>query len=309
MSRLSLCFCAMVMSGAWSLTHAAVVSVNVGQTVATTRTLAANGVPLRIKLVSLGTAEMRYLPSSIDNAKPSLTLTGMLEWFNLFGVTPRNLTGQTPAFNDSVLDPNFPPDDPFGNGNIRTAVRVRSSGTTIDFDNTSGILFGMGGFKHSEMEAGFMNNGLNGGQWRLDNLRYDLSTFFVTGNMSGTLAAIGTTPAQNIPAVTGATLWSFTGPTGPLNIPLASVASATSVANIVTALQNAGYTSVTTSATEVAFTGTYVMDDLTATTALKNHMCASLGCSKLARNALAATTNSFLGQFRTTVRISIPLTP
>lgn len=309
MSRLPLCFCAMVMAGAWSVSQAAVVTVNLGQTVATTRTLAATGVPLRIKLISLGTSEMRYLPATIDNAKPSLTLTGMLEWFNLFGVTPRNLTGQTPAFNDSVSDPNFPPDDVFGNGNIRSAVRVRASGTTLDFDNTSGLLFGMGGFKHSEMEAGFMNNALNGGQWRLDNIRYDLSTFFATGNMTGTLAAIGTTPAQNIPPVTGATLWSFTGPTGPLSIPLASLASATSVANMVTVLQNAGYTSVSSSATEVAFTGTYVMDELSATTALKNHMCASLGCSTLARNALAANTNSFLGQFRTTVRISIPLTP
>lgn len=307
MFRTYMIFCAAAIGAVMPTAQAATVSISVGQTAATTRTLA-NGTPLRVKLVSVGSSEMRYLPFTIDNSKPAVTLTGMLEWLNLMGAIPLNDTGDTPAFNDSTLDPNFSIDDVFGRGNIRSSMRVRSNGTNVSFDNANGYLLTVGGFKHATMDAPFANIAINGGSWKISNIQYSMDTFTATGDLSGTLAALGSTPAQNVPTVTGATLWSFVGPTGPTNLPLASLASSP-IANLSTVLQNAGYTSITATASEISFTGVYVMDDLMATSALKNHICASLGCTTFSRSALNASTNNFMGQFRTSIRFSIPLTP
>ncbi|MGC8200743.1 hypothetical protein, partial [Salmonella enterica] len=82
--------------------------------------------------------------------------------------------------------PRFSIDDPFGYGNIRNGIRVRSTGTSIEFNGTTGELLSIGGFKHAEMEGAFLNNALAGGYWKAACVKFLLTSKSAYGDMSGT---------------------------------------------------------------------------------------------------------------------------
>lgn len=284
-------------------------TVSVGQTATTTRTLP-NGVPLRIKALGVGTSELRYSPSAIDNNAPALTLEGMLEWLNVFGITPRNLSGQTPAFNDSILDPRFSQDDPFGYGNIRNAIRVRSTGSSLEFNGTTGEVLSIGGFKHAEMEGAFLNNALAGGYWKATGMKFLLTSKAAYGDMAGQRAAFGSTPATSIASSAGLPIYTYTTlSSGPTTLPLAALSTAASVNDLPAVLQAAGFTVTSVTASEIIFTGTYVMDGLSATSQLRDYACQAWGCAATADASLDHSGSSFVGQFRTPIRLSLPLVP
>lgn len=284
-------------------------TASTGQTASTTRTLP-NGVPLRVKVISVGVSEMRYRPLSIDENAPSLTVTGMLAWLNFFGVTPLNLTGDTPSYNDSILDPRFSIDDPFGRGNIRTAIRTRSNGSTVSFNGSTGEILSIGGFKLSEMGAAFMNNAIAGGYWKVDNFQVILTSNRLMGDLSGERWAYGSAAGYTIPVSAAVPLFNFTTRTsGPASIPLAALASAGNISNLSSVLTAAGFTVNSVTASEITFTGTYVLDGVSARSEFKQFACQAWGCAATAAAALNSADSNHVGQFRTPVKLSIPLVP
>lgn len=286
---------------------AATVTVATGQTVTTARTLSTGGA-LKIKLVSLN-GELKYLPLVVDQAKPGTTLQGILEWMNVLGVGPRNMTGQTPAFNDAIQDSRFELDDPLSRGNVRTGMRIRSSGTSVGFDSTSGLAVTFAGFQHSELETKFKNNTLAGGYWRANGVQYSFASPLVVGNLTGVHGAVGTSPSSVAVPQTGVELWSYDTITGPTVLPLAEIAAAPNTAAIPGILQAAGFNIVSSTSSEVVFSGVLYFLNVKASAALLDYMCLTWGCSPIIRSAANIPATQAVGQFVATVRYSIPLAP
>lgn len=278
------------------------ITLPTGQTVATGLTLP-GGVPLRLKHVS-SSSQLSYTPSTYDTAAPSLTQQGLLPWLNVFGVTPIG-NGLSLGYNDTVQDPRFGSDEA---GTTRYRIRVTSSGNEVKLDTGTGAITSLGGFNH-DMNAPFLSSALGGGTWQMRNIRYVMSTQMAYGNLSGTQFAVGSAPAQAVSPQADAPLWSYSTLSGPTTLPLTAMASATSTSALPGILQGAGFTVNSVTASEIVFSGTYQFGGMNMTESLKEYACLSLACTQVARRALLTPDTNHLGDFRSTVRFSLPLTP
>lgn len=278
------------------------ITLPTGQTVATGLTLP-GGVPLRLRHVSTS-SQLTYNPLTYDTAAPSLTQQGLLPWLNVFGVTPLG-NGVSLGYNDQLQDPRFGSDEA---GATRYRIRVTSSGNEVMLNTGTGAITSLGGFNH-DMNAPFLTSALGGGTWQTRNIRYVMSTQMAYGNLSGTQFAVGSSPAQAVASQPDAPLWSYSSLSGPTTLPLAALASATSTTALPGILQSAGFTVVSTTASEIVFTGTYQFGGMNMTESMKEYACLALACTQVARRALLTPDTNHLGDFRATVRFSLPLTP
>jgi hypothetical protein len=284
----------------------------VGQTLTTSRTLP-NGVPLKVRVLSLINGEMRYEPASIDLATPALTLRGMLEWMNVFGVIPdpddpANLYTVSTSF---VQDPRFPVDDPMMRGRVRSAIKMMThSGTEVELDTVSGEIISLGRFGHPSMRSdlGVRSNSFSGGWWIADNIRYLLKSKTALGDLNGA-NELYEGVAEDIVRRTQVPLWRYGSMTGPAAIPFAALAGASSVSALPSVLQNAGFTIENVTATYITFAGTYIFNNLVASNGLKEYMCYALFCSLSAESALMSADANHIGSFRVPLRLRISLVP
>ncbi len=279
------------------------ITLPTGQTVATGLTLP-GGVPLRLRHVS-SSSQLSYTPLTYDTTAPSLTQQGLLPWLNVFGVSPIG-NGLSLGYNDSVQDPRFAASDEAGATRYR--IRVTGSGNELTLNTGTGAITSLGGFNH-DMNAPFLSSALGGGTWQTRNIRYVMSTQMAYGNLSGTQFAVGSSPAQAIASQTDAPLWSYGSLSGPATLPLAAMASATSTTALPGILQSAGFTVNSVTASEITFSGTYQFGGMNMTESMKEYACLALACTQVARRALLTPDTNYLGDFRATVRFSLPLTP
>jgi len=278
--------------------------VNEGQSASTGLNLP-NGVPLRIKHVAtLG--ELNVVPLTYITNEPALTIQGALSWLNVFNVnplaTPRGL-----SYVNTVSDPRLGSGS--AEGQVRNRLRQYSTGSFVTLNTTSGAMSSLGGFRH-DMGADYMNGAMGGGTWSAQNINYVLSANTAYGNLTGQTVAVGTGAAgQAVEPQDNAALWTYEAVTGPTSIPLAALASASSTTALPQVLQSAGFTVTGVTSSEITFSGIYQFSGLNVTPTLKEHTCRALACTPVSRDALMQPNTDYLGNARTTVRFSLPLTP
>lgn len=278
--------------------------VNEGQSASTSLNLP-NGVPLRIKHVTTS-SYLDVVPLTYITNEPALTIQGALSWLNVFNVnplaTPRGL-----AYVNTVSDPRLGSGS--AEGQVRSRLRLNSTGSFVTLNTTSGAVSSLGGFRH-DMAADYMNSAMGGGAWSAQNINYVLSANTAYGNLTGQTAAVGTGAAgQPVESQDNAALWTYEAVTGPTSIPLAALASASSTTALPQVLQSAGFTVTGVTSSEITFSGIYQFSGLNVTPTLKEHTCRALACTPVSRDALMQPNTDYLGNARTTVRFSLPLTP
>jgi hypothetical protein len=295
-----------------SVINAASVSITVGQQVSTGYVLP-NGTPLKIRLQpSLASSGgFYYEPATIDSNAPISTLRGILEWFNLFSVTPLDSQNSNGLFSSTINDNRIPLDDPYGRSAVRNQIRLKGYvGSTFEFDAVSGGVLSVGGYGYPNMKANFVKNALTGGYWSAGNIKYKLTPpFSAVGNLIGGKDALGAVAAPVVPSQNNVILWASDSIKGPGAIPFADLIAAASVDELPAVLQRAGFTIVSTSTTEIVFSTTYHFLDLRATSDLIDYACVSWGCTPSAKNALSHPLTHFMGRFLAPVRLSISLVP
>lgn len=124
---------------------------------------------------------------------------------------------------------------------------------------------------------------LTGGTALMSNLRYDLIQKTVIADLSGTKNAVGTNTAisYNLPDTT---LWNIGTVTGPTQIPTEFLNSQ----NLVSSMQQAGFTYQGTLSGPQRFSGTVALSDLTLTAAGITFLRNSLGLQSTAVSALVS---------------------
>jgi len=279
------------------------VSTSTGQTVSTPFTLP-NGVPLRLTHLSTSSA-LDTVPSAYDQAAPALSQMGLLPWFNAFAVNPSSFAN---GFGSSttVQDPRFGVEQ--YEGQTRTRIRSTSPGSTLTFNNFSGALISLGGFRQ-DMVGDFVNSTMGGGRWSVGNIRYLFNPQEAQADLSGTRGAIGNTAAQPVASQPSTRVWTYGAAIGPTTLPLQALSGAASVSALPAILQGAGFTINSVSSTAIQFTGAYRFADLNATVELKNYMCLALACTSQAKRALTSSETDYIGQHLVNVRFSLPLVP
>lgn len=284
------------------------VTLAIGGVAQTNKTLP-GGAPLKIKLVNIQSGELTYQPSSINVNEPALTMRGFLEWLNIVDAHPNDAANPFGIINESVLDPRFSPDDPDALGNVVNRIRTRYNGTVVDLDLQTGEMLGIGGVGHARMVADYVDNLVSGGYWVPSDIRYAFKTKVAVGNLGGVRSAIGSDPEREVVPLVGLPLWTFSSVAGPATLPFSSLAAASSTSALPSILQSAGFIIISTSSTEIVFSGTYIFNGLSATGLLKDFACFAYGCSNSAYQSLQDPLSSYIGQYRVNVRMSIPLTP
>lgn len=274
-----------------------------GQTVATPYTLP-NGVALRVTPLSISSA-LDLTPLVYDPNAPALSVQGLLGWFNAFSVNPSSYAGGLGS-STAVQDPRFLPDQ--FEGQTRTRIRLTSAGNSVTFNDQSGAVSLLGGFRH-DMVGDFVNSSLGGGRLSAQNVVYNLSSMSVTADLTGSQGPIGVLASQPVVSRSGESVWTYTALNGPSTLPLQALASASSVTALPGVLQTAGYTINSVTGSAITFTGTYRFTGLMASPGLKDYVCLSLACTPQVRRALMGADTDYIGQFTASVRWSLPLSP